>query len=398
MSDKTDDWERSQGVYPQARGFTPGKQETQIRTTERGVPRTLDLVGVIHNDAAPGPNGQSRVDLMIDSGRFDRPGQYANPHLVNAYDPSTGVSEHSTLYGSDVVGAMHNATKGGFYDMPDRQGGAPGGRIFCFRAQVVPGPEGDLVLDPSTIQPGREAPSRYLLHDIQEGANLRAQELGVPAPGREASASAPARAGRAEDQITHLGPDVSPPHPPLTQESLRKMMGADEPAPEQAAPVRHGDRVPVPRRELPIQPQPSSQAGLASYAGGVARSLPSVPAPGEPGSRFNPVVREREAQPERPLDEANRVQSFEEWQASQAAVSEASKSHEGEGVATAATNGFVNGAMGGVSAASKLDERFAKHPELRDVGTGTSVEQRHPELFRDDSAHDQQAGDDGLSR
>lgn len=376
--------------------------------------------------------------------------------------------------------------------------------------------------------------------------------------------------------------------PPLTQESLRKMMGADEPAPEQAAPVRHGDRVPVPRRELPIQPQPSFQAGLAAYSGGAARSLPSVPAPGEPGSRFNPVVRERPAQPERPLDEANRVQSFEEWQASQAAVSEASKSHEGEGVVVAAANGFVNGAVGagrrnlsqrnpsrsqigidgtpkkapalhstpepyrfggfsqpdlgdlsgssreemietlnrrrqgeaestarteeinkqshaaglygapnenlrfynqeqtrgtndferqlvaagfiplrpdlptkgmdmqrqryeiamlrqGVSpesgqpvpglenstfnvrgydasgvptpegeaeferhaitygqaqdaAKSKLSERFAKHPELRDVGTGTSVEQRHPELFRDDSAHDQQVGDDGLSR
>lgn len=190
--------------------------------------------------------------------------------------------------------------------------------------------------------------------------------------------------------------------PPLTQESLRKMMGADEPAPEQAAPVRHGDRVPVPRRELPIQPQPSSQAGLASYAGGAARSLSSVPAPGEPGSRFNPVVRERPAQPERPLDEANRVQSFEEWQASQAAASEASKDHEGESVASAAANGLVNGAVAGTRAAhadkSKLDQRFAQHPELRDMGTGGPVEQRHPELFQEDAEQSPQAGDEGLSR
>lgn len=40
----------------------------------------------------------------------------------------------------------------------------------------------------------------------------------------------------------------------------------------------------------------SSQAGLSSHAGGQARSLPSVPAPGQPGSRFKPVVVSREEQ------------------------------------------------------------------------------------------------------
>lgn len=40
----------------------------------------------------------------------------------------------------------------------------------------------------------------------------------------------------------------------------------------------------------------SSQAGLAAYSGGEARSLPSVPAPGQPGSRFNPRVVSREEQ------------------------------------------------------------------------------------------------------
>lgn len=40
----------------------------------------------------------------------------------------------------------------------------------------------------------------------------------------------------------------------------------------------------------------SSQAGLSSLSGGQARSLPSVPQPGQPGSRFNPVVVSREEQ------------------------------------------------------------------------------------------------------
>jgi hypothetical protein len=37
----------------------------------------------------------------------------------------------------------------------------------------------------------------------------------------------------------------------------------------------------------------SSQAGLNAFAGGRAKSLPSVPAPGQPGSRSNPVVVDR---------------------------------------------------------------------------------------------------------
>lgn len=47
----------------------------------------------------------------------------------------------------------------------------------------------------------------------------------------------------------------------------------------------------------------SSQAGLSAYSGGEARSLPSVPKPGEPGSRFNPRVRERAEQEQQPLAE-----------------------------------------------------------------------------------------------
>lgn len=50
------------------------------------------------------------------------------------------------------------------------------------------------------------------------------------------------------------------------------------------------------RKDQPNKDGISSQAGLSSLSGGQARSLPSVPRPGEPGSRFNPVVVSREEQ------------------------------------------------------------------------------------------------------
>lgn len=46
------------------------------------------------------------------------------------------------------------------------------------------------------------------------------------------------------------------------------------------------------RRSLAIG-RVSSQAGLNAFAGGRVKSLPSVPAPGQPGSRFNAVVVDR---------------------------------------------------------------------------------------------------------
>lgn len=50
------------------------------------------------------------------------------------------------------------------------------------------------------------------------------------------------------------------------------------------------------RKDQPNKDGISSQAGLSSLSGGQARSLPSVPRPGEPGSRFKPVVVSREEQ------------------------------------------------------------------------------------------------------
>src|SRR5699024_6073196 len=59
------DWNRNQGAYEQARYFTPGKHENEVRTTHQGEPRTLDLLVVVHNDVEPAGPGQSRVDLIV---------------------------------------------------------------------------------------------------------------------------------------------------------------------------------------------------------------------------------------------------------------------------------------------------------------------------------------------
>lgn len=59
--------------------------------------------------------------------------------------------------------------------------------------------------------------------------------------------------------------------------------------PEQLAAIREAS-TPQPRGV-------SSQAGLAATRG-PARSVPSSPAPGQPGSRFNPVIRDRRVRPQ----------------------------------------------------------------------------------------------------
>lgn len=186
--------------------------------------------------------------------------------------------------------------------------------------------------------------------------------------------------------------------PPLTQESLRKMMsGTDHGTSAQPAPnvpvVRSGASKPNLGIRPPSAGQPvpkasaNSQAGLAAHRG-AARilSVPSSPAPGEPGSRFNPIVRERE-QPERePVDQSNTVPSFDEWRAArEGAQHEASQ----DSVAKAATSGFVDGFSGGVihgKSDSRSADRFDRYPELRGTGTGNPVTDKFPELAESNEA------------
>lgn len=107
----------------------------------------------------------------------------------------------------------------------------------------------------------------------------------------------------------------------------------------------------------------SSQAGLSSHAGGQAKSLPSVPAPGQPGSRFNPRDVTREEQAAR-RDPAKGVVSAPEKVAKKSLnigaqrgliegiPSDVLKTGTGDkseqGVMGAAVDGFVSGAVTGV--------------------------------------------------
>lgn len=125
-----------------------------------------------------------------------------------------------------------------------------------------------------------------------------------------------------------------------------------------------------------------SQADINALRGGQAKSLPSVPAPGRPGSRFNPVVVSREERAAR--------QGAEQSSAGQAPTGTGGKSlgnglrrgviqsvpqqimnarvntaDTEAGVVSAATQGFVGGVVAGAQAqglppvgpgASKVDD------------------------------------------
>lgn len=111
----------------------------------------------------------------------------------------------------------------------------------------------------------------------------------------------------------------------------------------------------------PATTGPSSQAGLSSFVGGQAKSLPSVPAPGRLGSRFNPRVVSREEQAERrsvrgtPLKTVTRksldiggpalIQGVPPEIMSPATQGQDQDEH---GVTEAAAKGFVGGAAAGV--------------------------------------------------
>lgn len=121
----------------------------------------------------------------------------------------------------------------------------------------------------------------------------------------------------------------------------------------------------------------SSQAGLSSFAGGRAKSLPSVPAQGHPGSRFNPRVVSREEQAaRRTASKATpgvRTKSAGKKSLGLGAPSgliqgvpleimnPGSAVEPEQSVAGAAAQGFVGGALAGVQANTGVKQ--VEHPE-----------------------------------
>lgn len=155
---------------------------------------------------------------------------------------------------------------------------------------------------------------------------------------------------------------------------------------EQSAPVLSQERLvellgPIPSQPESVRPRgPSLQAGLQAALGPV-RSVPSSPAPGEPGSRFNPIVRHREPQPREvptvqpkprmllipepppftdypdppaPNPGVSPIDPFEgNTRGDRAAFAEGALSNQSTSaetsVASAATQGFIGGAVGAMA-------------------------------------------------
>ena len=397
MSDQQQigDWNRTQAHYSQARHFTPGRQSTQYdRLDEKGAPRQMDLLVVLHNDATSAEAGKQRVDLIVDSGSYDRKAEHANGHLVNSYDEEAGLTDHTTLYSDKEMGLI-SAAAGRPALLQDRpEGGPPGAQIYSIRAQVRENENGQLVIDTDApMGPGPGA-SRYSLHDVQEGMN---------------------RVAESASYGYQVAENEHPARDPLQRQGGSK------------APVVEGVRFASRSAEAagPIAPRGvSSQAGLAAARGESrqVRSLPSVPAPGRPGSRFNPFVRKR-IQPPRPEVDPSKLIQVPTWSeppapseaargessrkeqprepiaegqeikvpafgAQQAAQQGAAQAQEGDSVAHAASNGFVGGLVGGASAQLGVQSHPDRFPELKGTEPLNGVTARFPELAPD--ADDQQ--------
>lgn len=294
-----DSWNRGQSQYAQARHYTPGLQRTQYRTTERGRPAPMNLLVVVHNDVPPADQAMQRVDLIVDSGSYDRAAEHANGHLVNMYDEQAGITDHTALYSDADMARIHRAS-GRPVEMSDRDGGPPGAQIYSVQASVRQNGRGELVIDTAApMQPGSGA-SRYSLHDVQEGMARAAQrDLGLQAgPARGAQQQ---RTTRQEyiDRQRELMPDLDHSRPQAQQPQAGGVLAhgtgliAEQRAHHAQESARRGGQAAPPPRGV------SSQAGLAAARRPVRR-VPSSPAPGQPGSRFNPNVVERRPRPQAP--------------------------------------------------------------------------------------------------
>lgn len=262
-----DSWNRSQAQYAQARYYTPGHQRTQYRTTERGRPAPMNLFVVVHNDAPITDPGLQRVDVMVNSGSHDRAAQHANAHLVNAYDADAGITDHTALYADTDMTRIHRAA-GGSVELADRDGGGPpGAMVYSVQAQLRTNDRGELVIDTAAPMQAGSGASHYSLHDVQLGMERAAQrDLGLEAaPSTEAPKQGMTREAYIARQ-RELMPDLDHSNSPGRTPAAASVQG-----------VLH---------------RANSQAGLAAARGPV-RSVPSSPAPGQPGSRFNPNVVER---------------------------------------------------------------------------------------------------------
>lgn len=204
-----------------------------------------------------------------------------------------------------------------------------------------------------------------------------------------------------------------------TSEDLHPGPGVDLAGIQRHLDLRHQNslaRQSTPQRQAPDAARGvSSQAGLASYRDGAqVRSLPGVPAPGQPGSRFNPIVRERAPQrsvgiaqdalspsvaPRRALSTSSPATPAgpETFTDPAAGVKDFTQARdEGDGIATS----FVKGAASGVSSAPRFDVASrvklsgpgSDRPQPRITSQGVRIQPEPWDKPADQSERD--AGDD----
>lgn len=401
------DWNRSQNVYQQTRRFTPGEQSTDVRVTDRGQAKMMELLVIEHNDVDRVPPGYVALDIMVhqEEGSHSDAGEHANAHLTNRYDPVTGVTTHTELYPKEVLYQL-SATNGmNGFSLPDRLGGVPGAMIYNAQATVMPDPdghEGSFVFDADgPMQASERSVSRYTLHDqqllMENAAQYASPGTSVPAPGAypipdgtpggaAGSVQPPEAAVSAQNAAPKQMPPRAQPSGPVAPKLVSsRPSGPVSPkpvspksAPMPARPVSVSSRPSGPVSAKPVTPsnarmtpgKSSSQAGLAGVRIGSSMSgmrpdvKPKVAPPPRsvripPRPTHDPIVsRPINKGPQPDPDIIDRVPTQEELVARKQAGEEAGRggfeAHEGEGTAGATARGFTEGLSGTISGGQSL--------------------------------------------
>lgn len=113
-----------------------------------------------------------------------------------------------------------------------------------------------------------------------------------------------------------------------------------------AEPQKPNQRLAPP--SAPHMSGPNSQAGLASHRGGGVPMPSRVPAAGQPGSPFNPVVRERKR--DLPVAGSDVIRGMPEHLRPSSSTAQPQEQQEEQSVAGAAVEGFGSGFIGGMQA------------------------------------------------
>lgn len=159
--------------------------------------------------------------------------------------------------------------------------------VYGLRSSIEPGGEGMDAVDWVNARPSIQS-SQGAQHDWNETV-ARQDELRFEAAEYDARGTLPQTWTPASSRVDGNRPDVE------TWKNIRDERwpvgedGRRRPAETEATTNEEQSMV----NNQVDQGRTNSQAGLAAHQGGARKSLPSVPPPGQPGSRFNPIVRER---------------------------------------------------------------------------------------------------------